>query len=161
MAVESWSDVKQTTISKCFRHCGFYKSKCLVEVVDDSYNEFNQIKITYNSIVPKEEAFDLEVLVGIDNHLSVSEPLNENPIGDNIVVDFDKVEEDIDESTDELVDVVDIKTVNTSITDWKLYTLQRKNKEYALKLLKLVNEMEKLLFDEPKSYQQTLLNFYH
>ena len=33
-------------------------------------------------------------------------------------------------------------------------------KEYSLKLLKLVNEMEKLLFDELKSYQQTLLNFY-
>ena len=69
--------------------------------------------------------------------------------------------EDIDESTDELVNVVDIKTVNTSIADWKLYALQRKDKDYALKLLKLVNEMEKLLFDEPKSYQQTLLNFYH
>ena len=69
--------------------------------------------------------------------------------------------EDIDESTDELVNVVDIKTVNTSIADWKLYALQRKDQEYALKLLKLVNEMEKLLFDEPKSYQQTLFNFYH
>ena len=69
--------------------------------------------------------------------------------------------EDIDESTDELVNVVDIKTVNTSIADWKLYALQRKDKDYALKLLKLVNEMEKLLFDEPKSYQQTLLNIYH
>jgi hypothetical protein len=69
--------------------------------------------------------------------------------------------EDIDESTDELVNVVDIKTVNTSIADWKLYALQRKEKDYALKLLKLVNEMEKLLFDEPKSYQQTLLSFYH
>jgi hypothetical protein len=69
--------------------------------------------------------------------------------------------EDIDESTDELVNVVDIKTVNTSKADWKLYALQRKDKDYALKLLKPVNEMEKLLFDEPKSYQQTLLNFYH
>ncbi len=53
------------------------------------------------------------------------------------------------------------KTVNTSKADWKLYALQRKDKDYALKLLKPVNEMEKLLFDEPKSYQQTLLNFYH
>jgi hypothetical protein len=40
--------------------------------------------------------------------LHVSEPLKEYPIGDNIVVDFDKDEEDIDESTDELVNVVDI-----------------------------------------------------
>jgi hypothetical protein len=41
--------------------------------------------------------------------LSVSEPLNEYPIGDNIVVDFDKDEEEIDESTDELVNVVIFK----------------------------------------------------
>ncbi len=40
--------------------------------------------------------------------MHVSEPLKEYPIGDNIVVDFDKDEEDIDESTDELVNVVDI-----------------------------------------------------
>ncbi len=74
--------------------------------------------------------------------MSVSEPLNEYPIGDNIVVDFDKDEEDIDESSDELVNVLDIKSLNTSIADWKLYALQRQDKEYAFKLMKLVNEME-------------------
>ena len=60
-----------------------------------------------------------------------SEPLNEYPMEDNIVVDFDKYEEDIDESKDEFVNVVDIKTVNTSIADWKLYALKRKDKEYC------------------------------
>ena len=51
MAVSSRDDVSRNTISNCFRHCGFFRAKCSMEEIDDSYNEFKQIESQYKAIV--------------------------------------------------------------------------------------------------------------
>ena len=41
MAYLAWEELNQKTISNCFRHCGFFKAKCLSqEIIDTSYDEF-------------------------------------------------------------------------------------------------------------------------
>ena len=45
MAFEAWGDLNSKTITNCFRHCGFYRAKCITEeIIDPEYDEFNLIK---------------------------------------------------------------------------------------------------------------------
>ena len=46
------------------------------------------------------------------------------------------------------------------LEELKLYALQRSNKEFSNKKLKLIIELENLVFMKPKNYVQTQLNFY-
>ena len=42
----------------------------------------------------------------------------------------------------------------------KTYSLQRQNKVFSNSVLKLVNQLENMIFTEPKDYKQTCLDFY-
>ena len=56
MALAAWDELNPTTISNYFRHCGFYKAKCLrKEIIDSDYNEFNLLKSNFEILVPKDE----------------------------------------------------------------------------------------------------------
>ena len=50
--------------------------------------------------------------------------------------------------------------VNMYFEGMKLYASQRKDKLFSKKLLKSVNELQNLVFSEPKSLFQTNLNNY-
>ena len=96
---------------------GFYKSKCLTEIIDPEYNEFKLIEQQFNTIVPREDAINFESFVNFDNSLLVSEPLNE----------FPSTECPIDNLSDELVGVetefeedLGIKTINMYFKSMKL-----------------------------------------
>ena len=168
MAVASWEDVQVSTVSNCFRHCGFYKAKCLVEAIDAEYDEYKDIEAKFNSIIPKDEAICFDDYVNIDNHLSVSEPLNENPTtDDNTEINTAPANVDINGDLDEenTSDGAEVRIINLQMTvahleELKLYALQRSNKEFSNKMLKLIIELENLVFIEPKNYVQTQLNFY-
>ena len=76
MAVSAWSDLSSTTISNCFRHCGFFKAKCLDETFDSGYDEYDVIRTQFNNIVPKEENICFDAYVSCDENLAISEPLD-------------------------------------------------------------------------------------
>ena len=61
MAFEAWGDLNSKTITNCFRHCGFYRAKCITEeIIDPEYDEFNLNKSKFDLISPKEEKIDFE-----------------------------------------------------------------------------------------------------
>ena len=67
MAYAAWNELNPTTITYYFRHCGFYKAKCIREEIrDPDYNEFNLLKSDFQIIVSKEENIDFEQFVAID-----------------------------------------------------------------------------------------------
>ena len=67
---------------------------------------------------------------------------------------------DVDDDCCDLTVKITLSQINSYVHQIKIYSLQRENKEYCNKLLKLVTEMENLLFSEPKVYQQTCLDYY-
>ena len=60
MAVKSWEEVSSTTISNCFRHCGFYKAKVRIEeagtvestLVEPVFEEIDSILASYSYLNP-------------------------------------------------------------------------------------------------------------
>jgi hypothetical protein len=113
MAVSLWGDVTSKTISNCFRHCGFYRPKCSIEVIDNEYDEFKLIDEQFKRVV-KEESVDLENFEVIDNNLSVSGPLNE------IILHEPKVEQvdingDFDSPQANEVPIIHLKTINANL----------------------------------------------
>jgi hypothetical protein len=50
MAYAAWNELNPTTITNCFRHCGFYKAKCIrEEIIDPDYDEFNLLKSDFSN----------------------------------------------------------------------------------------------------------------
>ena len=159
MAVSAWSDLSSTTISNCFRHCGFLKAKCLDEAFDHEYDEFNVIRGQFNNIVPKKENICFDSYVNCDEHLSVSEPLD--IISNTELSEINELNEDIDNDDDsaDLTDAfikTDLKTVTAYLDYIRLYALQRKEKTLSNDLVTMINNLEKLVHSEPKEYKQTL-----
>ena len=159
MAVSSWGDVTSKTISNCFRHCGFYRSKCSFEVIDNEYDEFKLINEQFKRVI-KEESVDLETFVAIDNNLSVSGPLNEIILPEpEVELDVD-INGDFDSPQENEVPMIHLKTINANLDNMRLYALQRKDKNTCDILLKLVNDMENVIFNEPKSFTQLSIDNY-
>ena len=158
MAVSSWGDVTSKTISNCFRHCGFYRSKCSIEVIDNEYDEFKLIDEQFKRVV-KEESVDLETFVAIDNNLSVSGLLNEIILPEPEVEQVD-INGDFDSAQENEVPIIHLKTINANLEYMRLYALQRKDKKTCNDLLKLVNDMENVIFNEPRSFTQISIDNY-
>ena len=58
------------------------------------------------------------------------------------------------------VRIINLQMTVSHLEELKLYALQRSNKEFSNKKLKLIIELENLVFMKPKNYVQTQLNFY-
>ena len=152
-------------LGKRFRHCGFYRAKCIrEEIVDPSYDEFSILKSKFDLVVPKEENVVFENYVNLDQHLSTNTTLIEISDTNTINTDDINIDEsnsnDVDDDCCDLTVKITLSQINSYVHQIKIYSLQRENKEYCNKLLKLVTEMENLLFSEPKVYQQTCLDYY-
>ena len=52
------------------------------------------------------------------------------------------------------VPMIHSKTINANLDNMRLYALQRKDKNTCDSLLKLVNDMENVIFNEPTSFTQ-------
>ncbi len=67
---------------------------------------------------------------------------------------------DIEEQSSATPLVIDLKIINSHLQDFKLYALQRQDKSFSQQLWKKVNDLEKLVLKEPKTYTQTRLDNY-
>ena len=162
MAYAAWNELNPTTITNCFRHCGFYKAKCIrEEIIDPDYDEFNLLKSDFEIIVPKEEKIDFEQFVAIDQNLYTSE-LKIISISHTIDTDDNNSNDtnDSEEQNEEIEDRISLNEAAHCLDKLKLYSLQRGNKDFSNSTLLLVNQLENKIFKEPKDYKQTCLDFY-
>jgi hypothetical protein len=106
-----------------------------------------------------ERSVDLETFVAIDNNLSVSGPLNEIILPEPEVEQVD-INGDFDSAQENEVPIIHLKTINANLEYMRLYALQRKDKKTCNDLLKLVNDMENVIFNEPKSFTQLSIDNY-
>jgi hypothetical protein len=162
MAYAAWNELNPTTITNCFRHCGFYKAKCIrEEIIDPDYDEFNLLKSDFEIIVPKEEKLDFEQFVAIYQNLCTSEL---KIIASSHTIDTcDNNSNDTNDSQEQNEEIEDRISVNEAVhclDKLKLYSLQLGNKDFYNSTLLLVNQLENKIFKEPKDYKQTCLDFY-
>ena len=159
MAVSSWSYLSSSTISNCFRHCGFFKAKCLDETFDPDYDEYNVLKSQFNNIIPKEENICFDTYVNCDEHLAVSEQLDMISNRELDVIEPNE-EFNIDDNSTDVVIKTELKTVTAYLQYIKLYALQRKDKQVSNDMVTMVNNLENFVYNEPREYKQTLLDYY-
>jgi hypothetical protein len=95
--------------------------------------------------------------------LSVCKPLNEIIQSDEVheVEEIDINGELImEENVDETTTSINFTSIVEYLDQIKFYALQRKDKSFSNKMYKLTMDLENLVFEEPKTYKQTLLHFY-
>jgi hypothetical protein len=122
----AWNELNPRAISNCFRHCGFYKAKCVrEEIIDPDYNEFNSLKSDFEIIIPKEEKLDFERFVAICQNLCTSElkiiaSSHTIDTGDNNSNDTN----DSQEQNEEIEDRISLNEAAHCLDKLKLYSLQ-------------------------------------
>ena len=162
MAYAAWDELNPKTISNCFWHCGFYRAICLrEEVIDNEYNEFNLLKSNFENIVQKDENIDFEHYVQIDQNLFTTE-FNMIHYSGAIEINDTNDPKDANNLEEQGEDDIEItlKEAANYLDKLKSYSLQRQNKDFSKSLLQLVNQLENMIFTEPKDYKQTCLDFY-
>ncbi len=60
----------------------------------------------------------------------------------------------------QLLPIIHLETINANLEYMRLYALQRKDKKTCDDLLKLVNDMENVIFNEHKSFTQLSIDNY-
>ena len=125
---------------------------------------FNLLKSNFEVIIPKDENIDFEQYVGVDQNLITSELI----IIPSVTIDIDNSKsnnsddlEGLDEyENDNIEDKISLNEAAHYLDKLKTYSLQRQNKVFSNSVLKLVNQLENMIFTEPKDYKQTCLDFY-